>query len=128
MAYLKEIFVMQASKVKHLVPLFFMLIFSRNAFALKVSDLTAGMRSETSEIVPVFLMIVAGLGVCFGSVAVISAIIAKKNNQPLSWQVFGVVGGALSVVIPIILLAAGGSMTGGEGDGSNMMNSLNIDY
>lgn len=102
--------------------------FSGHAAALTISDLTAFWRSEAAAIVPVILFIIAGIGIIIGGVAVISGILAKKNNQPLSWQVGGVIGGSLAVIIPVIILAFSGTLGSGEGNAQGTFRDLGINY
>lgn len=96
------------------------------AKAKGVSSLTANWKSETQEIVPVILLIVAGLGVITAAIAVISGVMAKKNQEPLKWQLWGLVGGALAVIVPVLIMATAGSLGSGQGDASGTMKGLGI--
>lgn len=100
------------------------------AFAggLKLSKLSEGWQDEAGAVVPVILMIVAGIGVVIAGIAVISGIMAKKNQEPLKWQLWGVIGGGLAVIVPVLILATAGSVGSGQGDADNTMKSLNIKY
>ena len=102
--------------------------FSTQAHAIKLSDLTSGMKNEIASIAPVWLLGIMALGICFAGVAVISGIIAKKNQEPLKWQVWGVVGGAIAIILPVILLSFAGSLSNDEGDAESVMSELNINY
>lgn len=97
------------------------------AKAKGVSSLTANWKSETQEIVPVILLIVAGLGVITAAIAVISGVMAKKNQEPLKWQLWGLVGGALAVIVPVLIMATAGSLGSGQGDASGTMKGLGIE-
>lgn len=96
------------------------------AKAKGISSLTANWKSETQEIVPVILLIVAGLGVITAAIAVISGVMAKKNQEPLKWQLWGLVGGALAVIVPVLIMATAGSLGSGQGDASGTMKGLGI--
>lgn len=97
------------------------------AKAKGVSSLTANWKSETQEIVPVILLIIAGLGVITAAIAVISGVMAKKNQEPLKWQLWGLVGGALAVIVPVLIMATAGSLGSGQGDASGTMKGLGIE-
>ncbi|MNJ55170.1 hypothetical protein D3C77_506450 [compost metagenome] len=95
---------------------------------LMLSDFSSGWKQEAKEIFPVVLLILAGVGVVTATVGTISAIFAKKQQQPLSWQGWAVFGGAAAVVIPVIILAASGSLTGGNSNASNQLDELGVEY
>lgn len=94
----------------------------------RVSAIFENIGDEVSIIAPIFLLIVAGAGVCIAGWAVISGIMEKKKNQPLTWQVGGVIGGSLAVIVPLFIFAFTGSMSGGDSEAANMLNNLNVDY
>lgn len=96
------------------------------AKAKGISSLTSNWKSETQEIVPVILLIIAGLGVITAAIAVISGVMAKKNQEPLKWQLWGLVGGALAVIVPVLIMATAGSLGSGQGDASGTMKGLGI--
>ncbi|ENA26994.1 hypothetical protein HMPREF1487_09473 [Pseudomonas sp. HPB0071] len=93
---------------------------------LKISDFANDWKAEFKTILPVFLLGVAFLGICFAAVSVISAIIAKKNQRPLEWQVWGITGGAVAVIIPVLILAVAGSLSSNKGNASSVMSDLGI--
>lgn len=104
------------------------LAISMPAHALKLSDFSSGWKSEAAEIAPVILLIIMGIGICLAAWAAISGVIAKKNQEPLRWQLFGVIGGAIAIVIPSIILAFAGSITDGNSDAGSSLSELNINY
>lgn len=105
------------------------ILLSEAAFAgVKLSSLASGWKSEAAEVVPVILMIVAGIGVIIAAVAVISGVMAKKNQEPLKWQLWGVIGGGLAVIVPVLILATAGSVGSGQGNAEGTMNELKIKF
>lgn len=106
-----------------------LLLVSTSAHALKVSAIIdGGWSTEISSTVQIFLLAVAGIGACFSGAAVITGMIAKKNKEPLSWQVYGLFGGALAFVVPVFILALAGSLSNEQGDAEGTMSELNINY
>lgn len=93
-----------------------------------ISDFMEGWKDETKIGLPILLLLIGGLGVLFGAWGIISAISTKKQNQPLTWQLFAIVGGAAAVVGPVFVLAMSGSLTSGQGNGSNQFDELGIQY
>src|SRR5690606_3530160 len=91
-----------------------LLVMSTSAHALKPSNLSGGWKSETAAIAPVILLGIMALGIILAGWAAISGVIAKKNQEPLRWQLFGVIGGAVAITIPAILLAFAGSLSDGN--------------
>jgi len=102
------------------------LLFAEVVMATNLSGLTGEWKKEAGSIVPTILLIIAGIGVIIAAIAVISGIMAKKNQEPLRWQLWGVIGGALAVIIPVLVLATAGSLAGGQGGADTTMGSLNI--
>lgn len=119
-------FVIYSKRIKQSLGAMMMLLLSHHAAALQISDFSANWESEASAIVPVVLLIVAAIGIIIAGTAIISGVSAKRNRQPLEWQTWGVIGGGLVTVIPVILLALSGSLTSGEGDADSVMNSLGL--
>ena len=105
-----------------------MLLVSTQAHALKGSDLAMGWKAEMAAIAPVWLLGVMAIGICIAGWAAISGVLAKKNQEPLKWQLFGVVGGAIAIVIPVVLLAFAGSLSDERGNAEGVMSELNIRY
>lgn len=104
-----------------------MLLLSFEASA-KVSDWTNTGKGEIAAIVPVVLLGIMAIAVCVGTYAVISGIQAKKNNEPLKWQHWGVIGAAFCLVVPGFLLATSGSIGGNESASGATLNELGIQY
>lgn len=117
-----------SAAVKRVLFGLFLLAFSQAAMANRMSDIMNGWREEGAAMVPVILFLIAGIGICFAAGAVISAISTKKQDRPLTWQIWGLVGGAFAVVVPVFVLAISGSLTGGEGNAGGMMNEMNLNY
>jgi hypothetical protein len=105
-----------------------LMMVSMPAHAFKLSKLFSGMKTEMATIVPVVLLGIMGIGVIIGGWAIISGTLAKKNQEPLKWQVAGVIGGAMAIIFPLILLAFAGSMSNEQGDAEGVMSELNINY
>lgn len=96
--------------------------------ATMLSGLFGGMKSEMKEIVPIVLLIFAAIGIFFAVWGIISSISAKKNQQPLSWQLYAVIGGATAVVAPLWILATSGSLTNGQGNAASQFDELGVKY
>ncbi|MBF6615600.1 MAG: hypothetical protein ITG07_02630 [Candidimonas sp.] len=104
------------------------LVMSTPAHALKLSNLSDGWKSEMAAIAPVVLLGIMAIGICLAGWAAISGVIAKKNQEPLRWQLFGVIGGAVAITIPALLLAFAGSLSDGNDNAGSVLNDLQIDY
>ncbi|MBA1280226.1 hypothetical protein [Stutzerimonas stutzeri] len=104
------------------------LAMSTPAHALKLSNLSSGWKSEVAEIAPVVLLIIMAIGICIAGWAAISGVMAKKNQEPLRWQVWGVIGGAVAITIPVLLLAFAGTLSDGNDNASSVLSDLQIGY
>lgn len=93
-----------------------------------VSDFATGWKDEAKVILPVALLLFAAVGMILAAWGVISSITTKKQQQPLTWQLWAIGGGAAAVVIPIIILAASGSLTSGQGNASSSFDELGVSY
>lgn len=93
-----------------------------------VSDFATGWKDEAKIIVPIALLLFAAVGIIFAAWGVISSISTKKQQQPLTWQLWAICGGAAAVVIPVIILAASGSLTSGQGNASSQFDELGVKY
>ena len=122
----KQSFYKMSARLSRTVAILGMAVLSQPAWALKLSGLTDGMSTEVSSVVKLVLLVIAGVGVCVAGTAVITWIFAKKNNEPAKWQLSGVIGGAAAVVIPLIVLAVAGSLTGEQGNADGVFNELGI--
>ncbi|MDU4254460.1 hypothetical protein [Pseudomonas sp.] len=106
-----------------------LMLVSAPAHALKASDIVGtGWKQELASIAPVLLLFIMLCGIVLGGWAIISGINAKRNQEPLKWQIYGVIGGALAIVFPVVLLALGGSLSNEQGDAESVMSELNIKY
>jgi hypothetical protein len=93
-----------------------------------LSGFATGWKDEAKVIVPIVLLLFAAAGIFFAAWGVISSISTKKQQQPLTWQLWAICGGAASVVIPVIILAASGSLTSGQGNASSQFDELGVQY
>lgn len=93
-----------------------------------ISNFFTGFKEELKIIMPVVMLIIAAIGIFFAAWGIISAISTKKQQQPLTWQLFAVIGGSLAVVVPIIVLSTAGSATNQQGDAEKQMSEMGIDY
>ena len=104
------------------------ILLSESAVAKNLSALSTNWKAEAAAVIPVILLIVAGIGVIIASIAVISGVMAKKNQEPLKWQLWGVIGGALAVIVPVLVLATAGSVGSGQGSADSTMSDLGIKF
>lgn len=93
-----------------------------------LSDFATGWKDEAKIILPAVLLLFAAAGIFMAAWGVISSITTKKQQQPLTWQLFAILGGAAAVVIPVIILAVSGSLTSGVGDAAGQFDELGITY
>lgn len=127
MKYLRKLGSMMAGMKARLV-IFGVFFLVRPAFAFKLSTFAANWKSEFGALVPVILLGIAAVGICTAGTAIISGVMAKKNQRPLEWQAYGLFGGGLATVIPIIILAFAGSTTDENGGAEGVMSDLNLKY
>lgn len=104
------------------------LALSTPAHALRISDLATGWKSEMAGTAPVVLLGIMALGIILAGWAAISGVMAKKNQEPLRWQLFGVIGGAVAIVMPALLMAFSGSISSDNDNAGTVLNDLQIDY
>ncbi len=114
------------SKAKIYAPAFLLLTATPMAHALRVSDLTTGQATEISAVLKLFLLGTAALGIGFAGISVISWIVAIKRQEPAKWQLYGAVGGAAAVVVPLLVLAMAGSLTSEQGNADSVFSELQI--
>lgn len=105
-----------------------LLAMAQPTWAFTLATFAEGWKSEAGTILPAVLLITAGIGVVIAGFATISGIMAKKNQQPLQWQLWGIIGGGLAVVIPAFILATSGSLTSENGNAEDVLSELSIDY
>jgi MFS family permease len=98
------------------------------AAASMLSDFALGWKDEIKVILPALLLGFAAAGIFMAAWGVISSITTKKQQQPLTWQLFAICGGAAAVVIPVIIMAVSGSLTSGQGDASGQFDELGVKY
>lgn len=78
----------------------------------KLSDRSAGVSEEGSSIFgEIAFWFQLGGAIAFLA-ALYSLVIQKKNKQPLSWEVWGIVGGAALVIGLTLLSDTAGSLKG----------------
>lgn len=99
-----------------------------HAATFSLSKIFDGIKTEGAAIAPILLILFALVGVVITGSSLISAWSNKKNNQPLSWQLWGVIVGALTTVIPVVIMAFAGTLTGGVSSGDDAVNQLNLTY
>ncbi len=82
----------------------------------KISDWVANIGSEVSIIVGWIVIILGGaFGIALSGFGVISAVFAKKNREPLSYQTWFILGGVVCVLlIPPLVIALGSSVSGAD--------------
>jgi hypothetical protein len=125
---LKKLLIQCVASMKARLVIFLVFFMVRPAYAFKLSGLASGWKSEMAGTLPIFLLGVTFVGVCTAGVAVISGIYAKKNQQPMQWQLYGLIGGGVAAVIPIVILAAAGSFSGEESGAESALSELGVKY
>lgn len=98
------------------------------AHAKKLSDLTDSWTTETAAMVKVVLFVIAGIGILTSGFSVISWIMAVKRQEPAKWQLWGALGGGAAVVVPVLVLAFAGSITGEEDNSEQVFSDMGLDY
>ena len=78
----------------------------------KLSERAQGVSGETSSIFSEFVFWVKVGGSAAFMIALLSMISKKKKNQPLDWEVWGMVGGAACVVALTLLGDTASSISG----------------
>ena len=99
-----------------------------HAATFSLSGIFDGIRDEGAAIAPTVLILFALVGVVIAGSSLVSACSNKNNNQPLSWQLWGLIVGALTTVIPVVIMAFAGTLTGGVSSGDDAVNQLNLTY
>ena len=91
-----------------------------------VANILTGIEGELRDIMPIAMLIIGSVGMIIAGISLISAWSAKKNKQPLEWQGWGIVIGALVTIVPLIVSSFTGTLSGGNADGSQMIDSMNL--
>lgn len=91
----------------------------------KISDWFASGGNEVVTIVKWFVIMLGAAGIAFAGFGVVSAIMAKKNRQPLEYQGYFIGGGVVCILLIPFVVAMGGSMSGSEDTGTIMNSTLN---
>ena len=76
------------------------------------SDWIVNIGKEFAAATPVIIGILAALGIMLAGFGVVSAIMAKKNQRPLEYQMWFVVGGVVLVLLIPFVSAVGESLSG----------------
>jgi|GEM_PF-5251598 len=77
-----------------------------------LSDWVANIGKEFATVLPVIVSIMGLLGVALAGFGIISAVMAKKNQRPLEFQGWFIVGGVLLVLLIPFVIATGDSVSG----------------
>ena len=118
-----------AKKVMSTATVLMLTMYANYASAdFKWSEIWSGWTDEFKAAAPVALGFFALCGVVFCGWSVMSAISTKKQNQPLTWQFLGFLGGAICTIIPVIMIATSGSFSNGQGNTSSVLSELNVTY
>ena len=80
----------------------------------KISDWVANIGSEVSIIVGWIVIILGAFGIALSGFGVISAVFAKKNREPLSYQTWFILGGVVCVLLIPLVIALGSSVSGAD--------------
>lgn len=83
-----------------------------------VSDWIKNIGDEIAVIVPIIVVILGAIGVLMAGFGIISAVMAKKNRQPLEYQHWLIVGGVLCVLLIPLVIAIGESVSGQDAEAS----------
>lgn len=99
---------------------------SSSAHAAKLSTYFTNMTSELSAGMKFGLLLASAAGILIGVFSLVSFMIAKKNQEPAKWQMWGMVIGGVILIAPLLMLAVAGSITGGSGGAAQTFNDLGI--
>ncbi|MGE6322963.1 hypothetical protein ACQKEF_22290 [Pseudomonas oryzihabitans] len=112
-------------KFKALLPVVFIAA-SPSAHAVQLSTFFNNMTSELSAGMKFGLLLASAAGILIGVFSLVSFMIAKKNQEPAKWQMWGMVIGGVILIAPLIMLAVAGSISGGAGGAAQTFNDLGI--
>lgn len=87
-----------------------------------IKDWVKNIGDEFAAIMPILVMILGAVGIALAGFGIISAVMAKKNRQPLEYQHWMIVGGVLCVLLIPFVLALGESISGQ--DASNNVDNI----
>ncbi len=93
----------------------------------KVSDIFGNLGEEVKAILPWVFTFAAAGGAVMVIVAIWSMISSKKNREPLTWQVWGLLGGGALAVAGFVLMAVVNSIADGE-SGTGNFGGLDLNY
>lgn len=83
-----------------------------------ISDWITNIGQEIAIIVPIIVVILGAVGVIMAGFGIISAVMAKKNRQPLEYQHWLIIGGVLCVLLIPFVIAVGESVSGQDAETS----------
>lgn len=86
----------------------------------KISDWFKNIGDEFAAIVPIIVVILGSAGILMAGFGIISAVMAKKNRQPMEYQHWLIIGGVLCVLLIPFVIGLGESIT--DTDTSNLVN------
>lgn len=101
-----------------LLALFLSAVIPGTANAAGISSWIQNIGKEVSIIVPIAVVILGAVGVVMAGFGIISAVMAKKNRQPLEYQHWLIVGGVLCVLLIPFVIAIGESISGQDAQDS----------
>ncbi|TBW57358.1 DUF3995 domain-containing protein [Marinobacter halodurans] len=90
-----------------------------------ISSWFTNFGGEFSTIVGVIVVIIGGLGICFTGFGIISALVAKKNREPMGYQPWFIFGGILAILLVPFIAAMGTSVSGQSQSESDVTTYLN---
>ncbi|WP_273208935.1 hypothetical protein [Marinobacter subterrani] len=77
-----------------------------------ISDWATNIGDEFAVIVPIIVTILGAVGVLMAGFGIISAVMAKKNRQPMEYQHWLIIGGVLCVLLIPFVIGMGESISG----------------
>lgn len=80
----------------------------------KMSDWFTNIGDEFAAIVPIIVIILGSVGILMAGFGIISAVMAKKNRQPMEYQHWLIIGGVLCVLLIPFVIGLGESISGDD--------------
>jgi len=77
-----------------------------------ISEWATNIGDEFAVIVPIIVTILGAVGVLMAGFGIISAVMAKKNRQPMEYQHWLIIGGVLCVLLIPFVIGMGESISG----------------